>query len=76
MQTKFANGTTADNEQATVTVSTMTSFTTKTDTITADASIVWDDSKSASTNMVSLGNDVSYTLKAYPNYSSDNKGEW
>ncbi|MDD5946656.1 MAG: SpaA isopeptide-forming pilin-related protein, partial [Oscillospiraceae bacterium] len=76
LQTKFANGTTADNEQATVTVSTMTSFTTKTDTITADASIVWDDSKSASTNMVSLGNDVSYTLKAYPNYSSDKKGEW
>lgn len=76
LQTKFANGTTADNEKATVTVSTMTSFTTKTDTITADASIVWDDSKSASTSIVSLGNDVNYTLKAYPNYSSDKKGEW
>ncbi|MBE6847327.1 MAG: DUF11 domain-containing protein, partial [Ruminococcus sp.] len=76
LQAKFANGTTADDEKATVTVSTMASFTQKTDTITADAQIAWDDSKSASTNMVAVGNDVTYTLKAYPNYATDKKGEW
>lgn len=81
LKAKFANGKTPNGEQATVKITASGSGQSKTSTVTAKSKIAWEDSKSVSQNTISLSqlsgnNEISYTLKAYPNYTSTKKGEW
>lgn len=81
LKVKFANGKTPNGEQATVKITASGSGQSKTSTVTAKSKIAWDDSKSVTQNTISLSqlsnnNEISYTLKAYPNYTSTKKGEW
>lgn len=81
LKAKFANGKTPNGEQATVKITASGSGQSKTSTVTAKSKIVWDDSKSAGRDTISLSqlsgnNEIPYTLKAYPNYTSTKKGEW
>lgn len=81
LKAKFANGKTPNGEQATVKITASGSGQSKTSTVTAKSKIAWEDSKSVSQNTISLSqlsgdNAISYTLKAYPNYTSTKKGEW
>ncbi|MCI5553298.1 MAG: hypothetical protein MR378_00120, partial [Ruminococcus sp.] len=81
LKAKFANGKTPNGEQATVKITASGSGQSKTSTVTAKSKIAWDDSKSAGRDTISLSqlsgnNEIPYTLKAYPNYTSTKKGEW
>lgn len=81
LKAKFANGKTSNGEQATVKITASGSGQSKTSTVTAKSKIAWDDSKSAGRDTISLSqlsgnNEIPYTLKAYPNYTSTKKGEW
>ncbi len=81
LKVKFANGKTPNGEQATVKITASGSGQSKTSTVTAKSKIAWEDSKSVSQNTISLSqlsdnNEIPYTLKAYPNYTSTKKGEW
>ena len=81
LKAKFANGKTPNGEQATVKITASDSGQSKTSTVTAKSKIAWEDSKSVSQNTISLSqlsgnNEISYTLKAYPNYTSTKTGEW
>lgn len=81
LKAKFANGKTPNGEQATVKITASGSGQSKTLTVTAKSKIAWDDSKSAGRDTISLSqlsgnNEIPYTLKAYPNYTSTKKGEW
>ena len=81
LKAKFANGKTPNGEQATVKITASGSGQSKTSTVTAKSKIAWDDSKSAGRDTISLSqlsgnNEIPYTLKAYPNYTSTKTGEW
>jgi uncharacterized repeat protein (TIGR01451 family) len=81
LQAKFANGTTPDGDQATVTLTASGSGQSKSSSVTATSKMEWDDSKTANMSTISIaqinsGTDITYTLKAYPNYTSDKQGEW
>ena len=81
LKAKFANGKTPNGEQATVKITASGSGQSKTSTVTAKSKIAWDDSKSAGRDTISLlqlsgNNEIPYTLKAYPNYTSTKTGEW
>ena len=81
LKAKFANGKTPNGEQATVKITASGSGQSKTSTVTAKSKIAWEDSKSAGRDTISLSqlsgnNEIPYTLKAYPNYTSTKKGEW
>ena len=81
LQAKFANGTTPDGTNVKATVTASGSTTVKSTDVTAKSEIVWDDSKSANPATIQLaqlqsGLPINYTLKAYPSYTSDKKGEW
>ncbi|MBR2283558.1 MAG: DUF11 domain-containing protein, partial [Ruminococcus sp.] len=72
---RFKNGTTPDDTKVTATLSTMGSFTSKKATVTANADIKWANTKSASPTAIDIGTPVTYTVKAYPDNTSDT-GVW
>lgn len=73
LQLKFKNGTTPDNTGITAIMSAAGSFTTKKTTVTSNANLNWDDSKTADPSKIDPGTPITYTLKAFPT-SSENKG--